>query len=46
MTEADVHKWNALRPARVDYTQMREESDQTELKQTVACGGGACELHI
>jgi ribonucleoside-diphosphate reductase alpha chain len=43
-TEVDVHKWNALRPYRVDYTLMREESDQTELKQTVACAGGACEL--
>jgi ribonucleoside-triphosphate reductase len=43
-TEADVHKWNALRPYRVDYTLMREDSDQTELKQTVACAGGACEL--
>lgn len=43
-TEADVAKWNALRPARVDYTLMREHSDETELKQTVACAGGACEL--
>ncbi len=43
-TEADVAKWNSLRPYRVDYTQMREESDETELKQTVACAGGACEI--
>ena len=43
-TEADVLKWNALRPYRVDYTQMREESDHTELKQVIACAGGACEL--
>jgi ribonucleoside-diphosphate reductase alpha chain len=43
-TEADVAKWNALRPNRVDYTLMREHSDETELKQTVACAGGACEL--
>ena len=43
-TEADVHKWNALRPYRVDYTQMHEESDHTELKQVLACAGGACEL--
>ena len=43
-TEADVLKWNALRPYRVDYTLMREETDETELKQTVACAGGACEL--
>jgi ribonucleoside-diphosphate reductase alpha chain len=44
VTEADVAKWNSLRPYRVDYTQMREESDETELKQTVACAGGACEI--
>ncbi len=44
MTEADIFKWNALRPGRVDYTQMREVSDETELKQTAACAGGACEL--
>ncbi len=43
-TEADVAKWNALRPYRVDYTKMREESDVTELKATVACAGGACEI--
>ncbi|PTX95581.1 ATP cone domain-containing protein [Opitutus sp. ER46] len=44
MTEADIGKWNSLRPARVDYTQMREASDETELKETVACAGGACEI--
>ncbi len=42
--EADVAKWNALRPYRVDYTQMREATDATELKATVACAGGACEI--
>lgn len=44
LTESDVVRWNALRPYRVDYTQMREDSDETELKQTVACAGGACEI--
>ncbi len=43
-TEGDVVKWNSLRPGRVDYTQMREYSDETQLKQTVACAGGACEI--
>ncbi len=43
-TEADIAKWNSLRPARVDYTQMREATDETELKETVACAGGACEI--
>ena len=43
-TEADVQKWNSLRPDRVDYTEMREVSDETELKQVIACAGGACEI--
>jgi ribonucleoside-diphosphate reductase alpha chain len=43
-TEADVARWNSLRPARIDYTQMREASDETELKESVACAGGACEI--
>ena len=42
--DADVTKWNSLRPYRVDYTLMSEESDETELKQAIACMGGACEL--
>lgn len=43
-TDADIARWNALRPYRVDYTAMREATDETQLKQTVACAGGACEL--
>ncbi len=43
-TESDVQRWNALKPNRVDYTEMREQSDETELKQVIACAGGACEL--
>jgi ribonucleoside-diphosphate reductase alpha chain len=42
--EADIARWNLLHPRRVDYTQMREATDETQLKQTVACAGGACEL--
>jgi ribonucleoside-diphosphate reductase alpha chain len=42
--EADIARWNSLHPHRVDYTQMREATDETELKQTVACAGGACEI--
>ncbi|MBW7894807.1 MAG: recombinase [Opitutaceae bacterium] len=45
-SEADVHKWNSLRPHRVDYTQMREASDETELKMAVACAGGACDISL
>jgi hypothetical protein len=28
----------------VDYTALEESEDITELKQTVACAGGACEV--
>jgi ribonucleoside-diphosphate reductase alpha chain len=41
-----VHKWNTLRPHRVDYTQMREASDETELKMAAACAGGACDISL
>ena len=44
VTETDVAKWNALKPRRVDYTKMREATDETNLKDIVACAGGACEL--
>jgi len=43
-TPADVARWNALVYTPVDYTTLREEEDLTELKQVVACAGGACEL--
>ena len=43
-TREDIAKWNSLVYQPVDYTQLREEEDITELKQVVACAGGACEL--
>lgn len=43
-SEGDIARWNTLRPHRIDYTQMREETDVTELAQTSACAGGACEI--
>jgi ribonucleoside-diphosphate reductase alpha chain len=43
-TPADIARWNALAYQPVDYTLLREEDDLTELKQVVACAGGACEL--
>ncbi|WP_414663270.1 ATP cone domain-containing protein [Horticoccus sp. 23ND18S-11] len=43
-SEADIARWNALHPNPVDYTLMHEASDETDLKQTVACAGGACEI--
>ncbi len=44
-TEADVAAWNTLRPLKVDYTKMREATDETALKEHIACAGGTCELH-
>ena len=44
MTDADIARWNALRPRLVDYTKLREHTDETSLKDIVACAGGACEL--
>jgi ribonucleoside-diphosphate reductase alpha chain len=43
-TAADIEKWNALRYTPVDYTALEESEDITELKQTVACAGGVCEI--
>ncbi len=43
-TAEDVAKWNTLVHEPVDYTTLEEAEDITELKQTVACAGGACEI--
>ena len=43
-TEDDIAKWNRLKYHPVDYTQLAEDSDQTALKDVVACAGGACDL--
>jgi ribonucleoside-triphosphate reductase (thioredoxin) len=45
-TPDDVLRWNALAYQDVDYTELIEEEDITELKQVIACAGGACELHV
>jgi ribonucleoside-diphosphate reductase alpha chain len=44
VTDEDIVKWNRLNYHPVDYTMLKEETDVTELKEVVACGGGACEL--
>lgn len=44
LSAADVEKWNTLVYEPVDYTELVESEDITELKQVVACAGGACEL--
>jgi len=28
----------------VDYTELIEECDNTKVEETIACGGGACEI--
>lgn len=43
-TEDDVAKWNRLRYNPVNYTELVEHTDETKLKEVVACAGGACEL--
>lgn len=42
--EEDILKWNRLDYHAVDYTTMREATDETALKEVAACAGGACEL--
>ncbi|HTQ31836.1 MAG TPA: recombinase [Opitutaceae bacterium] len=43
-TSGDIEKWNRLVYQPVDYTTLEENEDITELKQAVACAGGACEI--
>lgn len=43
-TPDDIAKWNTLVYRPVDYTTLIESEDITELKQVVACAGGACEI--
>jgi len=43
-TEEDILKWNRLAYHPVDYTTLREQADETALKDVAACAGGACEL--
>jgi ribonucleotide reductase, class II len=41
---ADHDKWNTLMYSNVPYEELCEDEDITELKQVIACAGGACEL--
>lgn len=43
-TTEDVNRWNQLGYNAVRYTDLSEDEDITELKEVVACAGGACEL--
>jgi ribonucleoside-diphosphate reductase alpha chain len=42
--EDDIARWNRLRYEPVNYTRLEEATDETKLKEVVACAGGACEL--
>lgn len=44
ITAEDIVRWNRLKYRPVDYSQLREESDQTTLRDTPACAGGTCEV--
>jgi ribonucleoside-diphosphate reductase alpha chain len=43
-TEDDIAKWNRLKYTPVNYTELVENTDETALKEVVACAGGTCEL--
>ena len=43
-TEEDILKWNRLKYQPVNYTALLEKTDNTKLKEAVACAGGACEI--
>ena len=44
VTEDDIAKWNRLSYQMVDYTKLLEKTDETKLKDIVACAGGACDV--
>lgn len=44
ITDDDATRWNRLKYIPVDYTALRETSDETALKEVAACAGGKCEL--
>ncbi|WP_404424502.1 recombinase [Nibricoccus sp. IMCC34717] len=45
LSSADDHdRWNQLMYSNVPYEELCEDEDITELKQVIACAGGACEL--
>ncbi|MEY4941369.1 MAG: hypothetical protein RIQ93_3104 [Verrucomicrobiota bacterium] len=44
VTDDDAGRWNRLKYAPVDYTALREATDETALKEVLACAGGKCEL--
>jgi len=43
-TDDDAARWNRLKYSPVDYTALGEATDETALKEVIACAGGKCEL--
>jgi ribonucleoside-triphosphate reductase (thioredoxin) len=44
VTDDDAARWNRLKYSAVDYAALRETTDETALKDVIACAGGKCEL--
>ena len=44
VSQGDIEKWNELVYNPVDYTQLEEDEDITDLKSIVACAGGKCDI--
>ncbi|MDR3229542.1 MAG: hypothetical protein LBT53_09115 [Puniceicoccales bacterium] len=46
ISEADLARWEALKYTPVDYTKMVELTDETALKEIIACAGGQCDDQV
>ena len=46
LDEEDENRWNSIvdKYVPVNYKALKEKEDTTEVQETVACGGGACEI--
>ena len=44
VSDDDAARWNRLHYVAVDYAALREATDETTLKEVIACAGGKCEL--
>jgi ribonucleoside-triphosphate reductase (thioredoxin) len=44
VSDDDAARWNRLKYTAVDYSALREATDETALKDVIACAGGKCEL--
>jgi ribonucleoside-diphosphate reductase alpha chain len=44
--EKDEERWNNIieKLKSVNYKSLKEKEDTTEVQETVACGGGSCEI--